>query len=144
MNVGYGAASRDGNAMTVSEVRMTDAEELVFNDIFAYLRNKVPGVEVGNTSGADERPHIQIRGNRSITGNDGEPLFVVDGVEFTQIENIRPDEIYSVQVLKDSAASSYGSRGANGVIVFTTKVAHETAVRERAERKAARQQRRGK
>jgi len=116
---------------------VTVAEEQVYRDIFSFLRSKVPGVEVGNTSGGGERPHIQIRGNRSILGNEGEPLFVVDGVEFPQIEIIRPDEVYSVQVLKDSAASSYGSRGANGVIVITTKVAHEAAERERAERKAA-------
>jgi len=146
VNAGYGIESRENNALTVSEVKITEAEEQIFKDIFEYLRSKVPGVEVGNTSGAGDRPHIQIRGSRSITGNEGEPLFIVDGVEYPQIENIRPEEVYSVQVLKDSGASSYGSRGANGVIVITTKVAHEAAERERAARKAeraARQQRRG-
>jgi TonB-dependent SusC/RagA subfamily outer membrane receptor len=141
MDVGYGSVSREDNAMTVSEVKMTEMEENVYNDIFSYLRNKVPGVEVGNTSGAGDRPHIQIRGTRSILGDDGEPLFVVDGVEFPQVETIRPDEIYSVQVLKDSAASSYGSRGVNGVIVITTKTAHDA---EERERKAAHQARRNK
>ena len=90
---------------------------------------------------AGDRPHIQIRGNRSILGNEGEPLYIVDGVEFPQIDILKPDEIYSVRVLKDSAASSYGSRGANGVILFTTKVAQEAAEREKAQRKAERQQR---
>jgi TonB-dependent SusC/RagA subfamily outer membrane receptor len=144
MNVGYMNESRENNALTVSEVRVTGAEEQIFKDIFEYLRNKVPGVEVGNTSGAGDRPHVQIRGNRSITGNEGEPLFIVDGVEYPQIENIRPEEVYSVQVLKDSGASSYGSRGANGVISITTKVAHEAEERERAARKAERAARRGK
>ena len=144
IDVGYGSVSRENNAMTVSEVKMTEEEGIVFDDIFSYLRSKVPGVEVGNTSGAGDRPHIQIRGERSILGDEGEPLFVVDGVEFPQVEVIRPDEIYSVQVLKDSAASSYGSRGANGLIVITTKTAHEAEERERAERKAARKARRNK
>ena len=144
INMGYVNASRENNALTVSEVKVTEAEEQIFKDIYEYLRNKVPGVEVGNTSGAGERPHIQIRGNRSITGNDGEPLFIVDGVEYPQIENIRPEEVYSVQVLKDSGAASYGSRGSNGVISITTKVAHEAAEREREARKAERSARRGK
>jgi len=144
VDVGYGSVSRENNAMTVSEVRMTEEEEIVYDDIFSYLRSKVPGVEVGNSSGAGDRPHIQIRGNRSILGNEGEPLFVVDGVEYPQVETLRPADVYSVQVLKDSAASSYGSRGANGVIVITTKTAHDAEDRERAERKAARQARRNK
>ncbi|MBQ3882518.1 MAG: TonB-dependent receptor plug domain-containing protein [Bacteroidales bacterium] len=141
IDMGYSSSSRNSNAFTVTEVTMTEAEEQVYNNIFDYLRNKVPGVEVGNTQMAGDRPHIQIRGNRSILGNEGEPLYIVDGVEFPQIDILKPDEIYSVRVLKDSAASSYGSRGANGVILFTTKVAQEAAEREKAQRKAERQQR---
>jgi TonB-dependent SusC/RagA subfamily outer membrane receptor len=76
-------------------------------------------------------PHVQVRGVRSIFGEDGESLFLVDGVEFPQIETLRPDQVHSVRVLKDAAASAYGSRGANGVILITTKVAHEAAERER-------------
>ena len=141
IDMGYASTSRNSNAFTVSEVTMTEAEEQTYNNIFDYLRNKVPGVEVSNTQSASDRPHIQIRGNRSILGNQGEPLFIVDGVEYPQIDTIRPEEIYSVRVLKDSAASSYGSKSANGVILITTKVAHEAAERERAEKKAAREKR---
>ena len=137
IDMGYSSASRNSNAFTVSEVTMTQAEEQVYNNIFDYLRNKVPGVEVSNTQAASDRPHIQIRGNRSILGNEGEPLFLVDGLEFPQIEILKPDEIHSVRVLKDSAASSYGSKGANGVILITTKIAYEAAQREREERKAS-------
>jgi len=142
IDMGYSSTSRNSNAFTVSEVTMTEAEEQTFNNIFDYLRNKVPGVEVSNTRSASDRPHVQIRGTRSILGNESEPLFIVDGVEYPQIDVIRPDEIYSVRVLKDSAASSYGSKGANGVILITTKVAHEAEERERAEKKAARERRR--
>lgn len=144
IDMGYSSASRNSNAFTVSEVTMTEAEETVYNNIFDYLRNKVPGVEVSNTQMSGDRPHIQIRGNRSILGNEGEPLFLVDGVEFPQIDIIKPDEIHSVRVLKDSAASSYGSRGANGVILITTKIAQEAAEMEKAQRKAEKQQRKQK
>jgi len=142
IDIAYGTVSRDNNAMTVDKVNVNQVDEVIYDDIFDFLRGKVPGVEVGYASGVGERPHIQIRGRRSILGNEGEPLFLVDGVEYIQIESIQPEEIHSVQVLKDAAASAYGSRGADGVILITTKVAHEAAERERAQRKAARAERR--
>ena len=141
IDMGYSSASRNSNAFTVSEVTMTEAEEAVYSNIFDYLRNKVPGVEVSNTQMSGDRPHVQIRGNRSILGNEGEPLFLVDGMEYQDIQNLNPKDIHSVQVLKDAAASAYGSKGADGVIMFTTKAAYEAALQEealKAERKAAR------
>lgn len=131
IDLGYGTAKRGSNAFSVSEVQISEAEENVYDDIFGYLRDHVPGVEVSPDAGAGGVPHVQVRGVRSIFGEDGEPLFLVDGVEFPQIETLRPDQVHSVRVLKDAAASAYGSRGANGVILITTKVAHEAAERER-------------
>ena len=126
IDLGYGTAKRGSNAYSVSEVQISEAEEN-----FGYLRDHVPGVEVSPDAGTGGVPHVQVRGVRSIFGEDGEPLFLVDGVEFPQIETLRPDQVHSVRVLKDAAASAYGSRGANGVILITTKVAHEAAERER-------------
>ena len=145
--IGFGTIDRDNLAFTVSEAKFTQADEDMFDNIFDYIRNKVPGVVVGN-AGVGEVPHIEIRGRRLIKEDaQGEPLFLVDGVEYPSIEILNPHEVYSVQVLKDAAASAYGSRGANGVIMFTTKVAHEAALqkaedtkRERLERRAARKQ----
>ena len=145
--IGFGTIDRDNLAFTVSEAKFTQADEDMFDNIFDYIRNKVPGVVVGN-AGVVEVPHIEIRGRRMIKEDaQGEPLFLVDGVEYPSIETLNPHEVYSVQVLKDAAASAYGSRGANGVIMFTTKVAHEAALqkaedarRERLERRAARKQ----
>jgi len=131
IDLGYGSAKRGSNVYSVSEVQISEAEENTYNDIFGYLRAHVPGVEVSPDAGTGGVPHVQVRGVRSIFGEDGEPLFLVDGVEFPQIETLRPDQVYSVRVLKDAAASAYGSRGANGVILITTKVAHEAAERER-------------
>ena len=130
-------------AYTVSEATVSEAEAEMFDNVFDYLRNKVPGVEVANTTAYGDVPHIQIRGRRMINEADqGEPLFILDGVEYPDIQNIRPEEIHSVQVLKDAAASAYGSRGANGVIMFKTKFMFEKEERERLEKKAAREARR--
>jgi len=142
LDIGYTAVSSRTNAMTIDKVEVTQIDEMLFEDIFEFLRGKVPGVEVAYAKGVGERPHVQIRGRRSISGNEGEPLFLVDGVEIFQIESIRPEDIHSVQVLKDSGAAAYGSRGADGVILITTKFAHDAAERERALRRAARAERR--
>ena len=93
IDLGYGSAKRGSNVYSVSEVQISEAEENTYNDIFGYLRNHVPGVEVSPDAGAGGVPHVRV--------------------------------------LKDAAASAYGSRGANGVILITTKVAHEAAERER-------------
>jgi len=141
--IGFGTSPKNNLAFTVSEVKSTQADEDMFDNIFDYLRNKVPGVEVSNTVYAGEVPHIQIRGRRMINEDaQGEPLFLVDGVEYPDISVLLPREVYSVQVLKDAAASAYGSRGANGVIMFTTKVAHEAELNRAAQAKEERQARR--
>jgi TonB-dependent SusC/RagA subfamily outer membrane receptor len=77
------------------------------------LRGEIPGVEVVGHS-------ITIRGASTATMNT-EPLFVVDGTPVMSIENILPQEVKSIDVLKGSAASIYGTRGTNGVILITLK-----------------------
>jgi TonB-dependent SusC/RagA subfamily outer membrane receptor len=81
-----------------------------YNTIYDMIRGEIPGVQVNGTS-------ILIRGVSSIMGSN-EPLFVVDGVPVNTIDNIQPQMVRSIQVLKGSAASIYGVRGSNGVIVI--------------------------
>src|SRR5690606_41077549 len=70
---------------------------------------------------AGARINVTVRGNRSITANNG-PLYIVDGVQYSSIEDINPNDIQSMEVLKDASSTAiYGSRGANGVIIVTTK-----------------------
>lgn len=143
VDVGFGKVSRNSQAYSVAETTVSEAQENTYRDIFDYLRNNLPGVEVSQTVSAGEVPHIQVRGQRTINpDSQGEPLFLLDGVEYPNIQTIRPEEIHSVQVLKDGAASAYGSRGANGVIMFKTKFAYEAEqaeiARKRAERRARR------
>jgi TonB-dependent SusC/RagA subfamily outer membrane receptor len=82
-----------------------------YTNIYELIRGQVPGVVVNGTS-------IMIRSSTSVS-MDTEPLFVVDGAPVTTIDNIYPQMVKSISVLKGSAASIYGSRGSNGVILIS-------------------------
>ena len=144
VDVGFGQVSRKNLAFSVSEVEMTEAVENIYTDIFDFLRNSIPGVVVSQTEMVGDVPHIEIRGNRQIFQSQGEPLFLLDGMEYPNIQDLRPEQIHSVQVLAGPSASAYGSRGANGVIMFKSKAAYETEQAELARRKAERQARKNK
>jgi len=136
LTAGYGGVSRKANAFSASEVESieTDAN---FSNIYDYLRNKVPGVYVSQSSDGGT-PSIEVRGQKSIFDSN-EPLILLDGAEWPDVSTIRPEDIHSVRVLKGAAASEYGSRGGNGVIMFKTIFAHETEMREAEARKAEKQ-----
>ena len=84
-----------------------------YRDIYEMIQGKCAGVQVTGRS-------ITIRGKNSINLST-EPLFVVDGVAVEDVSHINPREVKNITVLKDSAASIYGVRGANGVILITLK-----------------------
>jgi TonB-dependent SusC/RagA subfamily outer membrane receptor len=98
------------------------------------MQGKVAGVDIGSNERPGTLPSIAIRGVRSlgtttgtvVTGASNDPLFVVDGIPLItgSIDNINPQDIESIDVLKDASATAiYGSRGANGVVIITTKQA---------------------
>lgn len=110
---------------------LTNAQSTISNESFAAqpvmrldqaLQGRAAGVQVTNASGApggDVR--IRIRGANSINGNN-DPLYVIDGFVGGNFNALNPDDIADIQILKDAAATApYGSRGANGVIIVTTK-----------------------
>lgn len=107
-----------------------------YTDIFEYIRGKVPGVQVGQ-AGPGEMPSIIIRGIGT-NSEHTQPLFIVDGVETTNISTIDPENIYQIDVIKDGTSAIYGMQGANGVIVVTTKGAMMAAEAEAEAKKAAR------
>src|SRR5690606_38701206 len=86
------------------------------------VQGKVSGMDVTRSSGsASSGVNITIRGNRSITAQNG-PLYIVDGIQYSNIQDINPNDVESMEVLKDASSTAiYGSRGANGVIIITTK-----------------------
>ena len=117
-----------------TKIDVKEDEMVGYSNIFDYLRGKVPGVQIG-TAGPGGMPSVTIRGASSFNAST-EPLYILDGSEVKDISNISPNDIASVEVLKDASSSIYGVRGANGVIIIKTKSAREAALREQAEKKA--------
>ena len=117
-----------------------------YSSVLDLLRNE-PGVTVSPGGGDGVMPKITIRGV-STNSDQTQPLFVVDGIISDNVTYLRPEDIYSVEVLKDGTASIYGVQGQNGVILFRTKSAvqaeKDAAAAAKAERKAARAARKKK
>lgn len=135
--IGYGAVKRTDLTGAVESLSAADLTEQKKTDIGQALQGRVAGVDVRAISNKPGAPlSIKIRGNTAITntnaGRDGisdnldsdlsKPLYVVDGVFFDDINVLNPADIEQMDILKDvSATAIYGSRGANGVVIITTK-----------------------
>lgn len=121
--IGYQTVRRKDLLASVSSVSSKDLKDIPINSAAEALNGRLAGVTAITAEGSpDAEVYIRVRGGMSITG-DNSPLYVIDGV---QMENalslISPQDIHSIDVLKDAAATAiYGARGANGVIVITTK-----------------------
>jgi TonB-dependent starch-binding outer membrane protein SusC len=123
--VGYGTQRKKAVTGSVASVNYEQFKDRSFSNVTQALAGQVAGVNITQAQGAPgSLPIIRIRGISSITAGTN-PLMVVDGVplENFNLNNINPQDIESVEVLKDaSSAAIYGSRGANGVIIVTTKL----------------------
>lgn len=119
--VGYGMVKKSDLTGSVSSVKADDITKIATNSPIAALQGRAAGVSVSLGSGSpDAIASIQIRGVG--TPNDSSPLYVVDGFPMGDINHLSPNDIESIEILKDaSACAIYGSRGANGVVVITTK-----------------------
>lgn len=121
--VGYGEVQKKDLTSAVSSIQAEQLRDLPINSAAQALSGRLAGVQVITSEGSpDADIQIRVRGGMSITG-DNSPLYVVDGI---QVENalsvLSPQDIESVSVLKDASATAiYGSRGANGVVIITTK-----------------------
>jgi TonB-linked SusC/RagA family outer membrane protein len=120
--IGYGTVKKRDITGAVASVR---SQELMANaptTIQKALQGKTAGVLVTTGNTVNSTPTIRIRGDRSISATN-DPLFVIDGIPVTGgMETINPNDVESVEILKDASATAiYGSRGANGVIIVTTK-----------------------
>lgn len=129
--VGYGAMRKSDLTGSVSSVKTEKLKEIPANSIESLLQGRVAGVQVVSSSqdpGAGST--VRIRGNSSLNGSNA-PLLVVDGFPFGDagdLKQINPQDIVSMEVLKDASASAiYGSRGANGVILVTTRNAKKNS-----------------
>jgi TonB-linked SusC/RagA family outer membrane protein len=121
--VGYGTQKKSDITGAVASLPRDRLEMVPNNNIAEALQGSIPGVMIQTTTaGAQPNQSIQIRGRNSITASN-DPLIVLDGIPYGgQLADINPNDIQSIEVLKDaSSAAIYGSRGANGVILITSK-----------------------
>ncbi len=117
VDIGYGKVKKRDLTTPVNKLDTRESKYASYRNIYDMIRGELPGVQVNGTS-------IQIQGVNSMTLST-QPLFVVDGQTVTTIDDIQPFMVKSIQVLKGSSASIYGSRGANGVILINLKGARD-------------------
>ena len=121
--VGYGTTTKQSFTGSVKVVTAAELEKKNISNISQALSGEIAGVDVMNTSGQPgSSATIRIRGFGSVNGNR-DPLYVVDGVPFSgALNSINPGDVESTTILKDATATAiYGSRGANGVVLITTR-----------------------
>jgi len=132
MVVAYGTAKRSAFTGSASVVKSDDIEKIQTSNAVNALNGRVAGVQMSNASGqpGTTTPTIRVRGISSINANNA-PLIVLDGVPYDgDLNNISTQDIESMTVLKDAASNAlYGARGANGVIIITTKKGASGAAR---------------
>jgi len=118
--VGYGTQKRGTVTGAITSVSSKDMTSLAVTTADQALQGRAAGVTVTNNGSPGTAPTIRIRGNSTMNSND--PLIVIDGVVATSMGNLNPNDIESLQVLKDASTTAiYGSLGSNGVILITTK-----------------------
>jgi TonB-dependent starch-binding outer membrane protein SusC len=119
--VGYGTQKKSDLTGSISTVNVNDIQKQAVVSPTQALQGQVAGVDITSSTGAPgASPTVRIRGVGTI--NSADPLYVVDGMMVGDIDFVNSSDIESIQVLKDASASAiYGSRGANGVIIVTTK-----------------------
>lgn len=120
--VGYGVVKKRDLTGSVSSVKAGDIQKTASSNAMQAMQAKVPGLDIQQSSGqAGSGININLRGNRSINA-DNSPLILVDGVEYGSTIDINPSGIESMEVLKDASSTAiYGTKGANGVIIISTK-----------------------
>lgn len=120
--IGYGTQKRGNLTGAVSSIKGKTLEKIPTSSVAEALVGRLPGVQITSADGSPGAEiMIRIRGGGSIT-QDNSPLILVDGFEVSSLNDVPPTDIESVEVLKDAASTAiYGARGANGVVLVTTK-----------------------
>lgn len=124
--IGYGTIKKRDLTGAISQVDEADIRQAPVVNAMEGLQGKIAGLDIVRESGqAGTSPKILLRGNRSlggISGADCSPLYVIDGVSGGSLDNVNPNDIENIEVLKDASSTAiYGAAGANGVIIVTTR-----------------------
>ena len=121
--VGYGTMKKKDLTGSVASVKTEDLAKVAGANALSAMQAKVPGVDLQQSGGGEAGAGVSmtLRGNRSLLAGNG-PLVIVDGVEYGSTLDIPASDIESMDILKDAASTAiYGTKGANGVILITTK-----------------------
>jgi iron complex outermembrane receptor protein len=119
--VGYGTQSRKNLTSAISTIKPEDLNRGAITDVGQLLQGRVPGLNISANGDPNATAAVVLRGASTINSSQG-PLYVIDGIPGADISTIAPDDIASIDVLKDASATAiYGNRAANGVIMVTTK-----------------------
>ena len=121
--VGYGTMKKKDLTGSVASVKTEDLAKVAGANALSAMQAKVPGVDLQQSGGGEAGAGVSmtLRGNRSLLAGNG-PLVIVDGVEYGSTLDIPATDIESMDILKDAASTAiYGTKGANGVILITTK-----------------------
>lgn len=123
--IGYGTVKKRDLTGAVASVKNEDITLSPTSNAMDALQGKIAGLDITRSSGqAGATPSVQLRGNRSFTAS-GNPTYIIDGMP-GDINTINPNDIESIEVLKDASSTAiYGSSGANGIIIVTTKSGKE-------------------
>ena len=120
--VGYGTMRRKDVTSSITTVKAEDLNRGVFTDPASMLQGKVAGLVVTSSGDPNGSPSITLRGASSLRSGAMSPYYVIDGIPGVDISMVAPDDIESIDVLRDATATAiYGSKAANGVIIITTK-----------------------
>ena len=127
--IGYGTVRKKDLTGSVASIKGEKLAEVPVSNVSEALTGKLAGVNITTTEGSpDADVNIRVRGGGSLS-QDNSPLYIVDGFPVSSISDIAPSEIESIDVLKDASSTAiYGARGANGVIIVTTKSGKEGKV----------------
>jgi TonB-dependent starch-binding outer membrane protein SusC len=120
--VGYGTVKKKDLTGAVASVKSDEIVKTATNNALQSMQGKVSGLDVTKASGeSGSAVNVNLRGNRSVNASNS-PLFLVDGIEYGSTLDINSSDIASIEILKDASSTAiYGTRGANGVIIITTK-----------------------
>ena len=119
--VGYGKGSRKNLTTSVTSIKADELNRGAISDVGQLLQGKVSGLNISSSGDPTKTASVVLRGVSTLNSSQG-PFYVIDGVPGVDISVISPDDIATIDVLKDAAATAiYGNRAANGVIMVTTK-----------------------
>lgn len=121
--IGYGSMARKDVTSSITTVKADQLNVGVFSDAASMLQGKVAGLNITTSGDPNGSPSITLRGASSLrTGQAMQPYYVIDGIPGVDISMVAPDDIESIDVLRDATATAiYGSKAANGVIIINTK-----------------------